>query len=221
MTIRTLSDLEASLDDGLAWRKIEIAALRSSMRDAARGNPDAPLPRALRRSCVAIGYAHWEGYVKQAFTDYGEYLKRQRLRLGDLNDALLVSCVQLMSRKLIGNPEAHPDVAASIRNLATARAQLPIAEFSDTKSNLRFRVLSSILNSLGLDKSAFETRRNWIDVILCDQRNDIAHGRVHFPGADDAAEIAAEVITLMENVRDLIMAAARSAAHLSGSRPEG
>lgn len=215
MAIRTPADLETALDAGLAWRRIEIYALRTSMRESAKGNPNAPLPRALRRSCVAMAYAHWEGYTKQAFADYTDYLKRRRPRLSQLNDGLFMTCVQVMTRKAEVSPDGRPMMLQMLRNLEHARAKLPLAELSDTKSNLRFKVLSAILTGLGLDLTRFETRQHWIDSVLCDQRNAIAHGRDHFPDHVEAADIAEQVLILMEAVRDLIMTSARTNGHLA------
>jgi hypothetical protein len=216
VAVRSLADLESALDEGLAWRRIEISALRGSLRDAARQNADAPLARALRRSSVALGYAHWEGYGREAFSAYADYLKRKRLRLAEVNDGLLLSCLMLMARKAKSSPDVGRDALIEmVRRLGDARIRLPLEELTDTKGNLRFRVLERIMSGLGLEMTDFEMRRNWIDVVLCDQRNSIAHGRGLCPSVLDALEIVEEVLSLMERLRDAIVGSARSLGYLA------
>ena len=86
----------------------------------------------------------------------------------------------------------------------------------DTKSNLRHQVLADILLKIGLPAETFATKGNLIDITLCDSRNSIAHGREYFPAPDDFPQLMDEVIGMMEQIHDLIAAAARLSQYRRG-----
>ena len=56
-------------------------------------------------------------------------------------------------------------------------------------------------------------RAQLIDRSLCDARNDIAHGKAFFPARDDYLTLHAEVLAMMEGIRDAILAAVATKAY--------
>ena len=70
-----------------------------------------------------------------------------------------------------------------------------------------------LLESFGLDTGPFELREQLIDRGLCDIRNSIAHGRDACPAIREFADLHAEVLLLMGQIRDLILAAARTGTY--------
>lgn len=80
MSIRTLEHLSDALARDLAWRKKELAALRF----ACKATKQKDTLNGLYRSSVAMLYAHWEGFIKNASAAYLEYVHFQRLRLAEL-----------------------------------------------------------------------------------------------------------------------------------------
>src|ERR1700754_930096 len=78
--MRTLEDLQDALDHELAWRRVEIQAVRSVGRRL-----QAVAQDAVCRAGVAMLYAHWEGYVRAALAAYLSYVARRRLKYRELS----------------------------------------------------------------------------------------------------------------------------------------
>ena len=85
---------------------------------------------------------------------------------------------------------------------------------SDSKSNLRFDVLADLLALGSVPVEAFELKANLIDVLLCDRRNSVAHGRDLFLDASESAGLGDEVITLMETMRDVLVTQVRAQGYI-------
>lgn len=214
MPIRTADDLADRLDEGLAWRRIELQALKAAISDAEKQSAGSPLSRALARSGLALLYAHWEGYVKESCTAYVEFVAKRRLRCDELSDGLLRTVLESLGKRITtGDEDALLTLLDAVRKPDNARARIPKIAMVDTKSNLRFHVLADILIKIGFSAEPFSTKDKLIDVSLCDRRNSIAHGREDFPVPGDFTELLTEVISMMEQIRDIIMSGARLKAY--------
>ena len=189
---------------------MELQALKTAISEAERRSPNSPLTRALARSGVALLYAHWEGYVKDSCVAYVDYISKRRLHCGELNDGLLLTVLESLSRRITsGDEKARKALLEAVRQPSNSRASIPKATMIDTKSNLRHQVLTELLFKIGLSSETFATKGNLIDVTLCDSRNSIAHGRDYFPIPGDFPQLMDEVIGMMEQIYDLIASAAR------------
>jgi MAE_28990/MAE_18760-like HEPN len=208
---RSADDLGDILDQALAWRRVEMHSIKSALQDALNKSEDSPLTRALARSCVAMTYAHWEGYTKEACEAYVKYVTRRRLKCSEINDGFLMSTLKHLHRRANSGDEAAAlALIEVVRRPNEARVRIPPSStLVDTKSNLRFETFRTIFGALGLSVADFETKANLVDRSLCDIRNAVAHGRDAFPPAEDALVLYEEVIKMMESVRDQILAAAR------------
>jgi hypothetical protein len=214
MSIRTIDELGDRLDEGIAWRRIELQALKSAISEAESRSSGSPLARALARSGVALLYAHWEGYAKDSCTAYVEYVARRRLRCSELNDGLLRTVLESLGKRMAtGDEEAREALFEAVRRPDTSRARIPKMSMVETKSNLRYQVLSDLLIKIGLSADGFATKDKLIDVTLCDSRNSIAHGRDFFPSPDDFPQLMSEVVGMMEQMRDLLISAARLSSY--------
>jgi hypothetical protein len=215
VTAHSADDLGDQLDESLAWRRVEMQSIKSALQDAAARSSSSPLTRALARSIVAMTYAHWEGYTKEVCQAYVKYITRRRPKCAELNDGLLVSLMRHLNRRMTsGDDSARLALIETIRRPEEMRARIPPdTTLVDTKSNLRFDTLRAIFDGLGISLNEFETKANLIDKSLCDMRNEIAHGRNAFPPPEDALVLYAEVLTLMEMVRDHIMAEVRTSGY--------
>jgi len=210
MSFNTIGDVQDSLDNAFGWRRFEMQALISAMKSAEKQSPNSPLARALARSCAALIYAHWEGFVREACQCYVEYVAKRRLRYDELNDGLLRTALLTLSKRLtIGDEASQVALFEVVRRPEFARARIPKNAMVDTKSNLRYAVLCEILQSVGMSIDAFELKDKLIDRSLCDVRNTIAHGRELFPTPNEISVLHSEVVAMMQSIRDMIMAAAR------------
>lgn len=201
MAAHTADEVEAKLDAAISWRRIELLALRSALEKAEGASPGSPLARALARGGVALVYAHWEGFFRDACQAYLDFVARRRLTYSELNDGFLLSALSvLLNRMSSGDAAAAEALLEALRAPARARARVP-RSLVNTKSNLRHAVAESILGSVGLPRDLFALRAHLIDLRLCDARNEIAHGRERFPSASEFAELHDEAVAMMEVLR--------------------
>jgi hypothetical protein len=81
MSVRTIEQLNDFLSGELAWRKKELADLRTLVEVAALKESRR---NALLRCGVTMLYAHWEGFIKVAARAYLEHVSMQRLLYREL-----------------------------------------------------------------------------------------------------------------------------------------
>ncbi len=65
------------------------------------------------------------------------------------------------------------------------------------------------MTTLGIPRIEFETKQNLIDILLCDRRNEIAHGRASFPSCDDVLDLHKKVLGMMEALRSVTISEIR------------
>lgn len=219
--IRTAENLEDHLSECLAWRKIELSALKTEIGRRTNGTAsESPIGRALTRGGITLLYAHWEGYAKDAFAGYLEFLTRRRLKINELSDELLISTLGALHRKIgSGDPAAAAQLTEAVRRPGETRARIPKTGIVNTKSNLRHETLSSILSALGLDPMQYASRSHLVDKSLCDARNEIAHGRTNFPSAEQFVSLHSNILEMMEGIRDQILIAVKTEAYRASIPP--
>ena len=79
MKIRTINDLQDSIDAEMAWRKHELTAIRENVVNSRKSSKDTAI-----RAGIALLYAHWEGAIKNIATYYLEYISALKLPYGVL-----------------------------------------------------------------------------------------------------------------------------------------
>ena len=219
MASYTDEQFENLVQEDLAWRRIELHSLKTQLEHQAAQNGSSPATRALARSMVTMLYAHWEGFSKCVFDHYANLIVRRRPVAAEMNDALLrAHASHVLKRIESGDPDAITELLGMSRGTDRPRVRLAKATLSDTKSNLRYNVLSSILEGFGMTVSEFETKQKLIDVLLCDRRNAVAHGRDMFPRSQDVISLHDDVIGLMESVQNDVVVQLRRKGYL---RPDG
>lgn len=163
------------------------------------------------RACHVMAYAHWEGFVKFSLRAYLGHLVSRRLTLGDLNYSLQSLAVRDDVR-IASEPERSVDLlAALLVDLDGRAAQL----FSVTPSeivrtgNMTAETLRTLLGCVGLDYlSAYETRENFIDSVVCGRRHRIAHGEWQPISRNEARSVANDVLELCDEINQQIQTAA-------------
>ena len=70
MKIRTTEELLGKLDEALSWRKKELIDYKL----ITERNKGSLLQKPLTRAGIALVYAHWEGFIKEASGFYLSYL---------------------------------------------------------------------------------------------------------------------------------------------------
>lgn len=148
---RTIEELQDALDASLSWRRVELSSLPNEVERSARRGAHSPMARALSRSGVALLYAHWEGFAKDAFGAYVDFLSRRRLKVSQLNDGLLRTVFAGLQRRAArGDAAAASAMLEAIRRPDSVSAPMPRSGVVNTKSNLRHDVLVELLDAVGL-----------------------------------------------------------------------
>lgn len=222
MPAATPEEFADDLDDGLQWRRTELASLRSAVENLDSSAEARPYGRMLLRAGVALLYAHWEGYAKQSCQHYLDYVARRRLKYSELNRPLAMTALRRMSEQAGRDPEQLSRLLDLVIAGGDDRARMPRQGVVETGSNLRYERFIGMMDALGLDGGPFETRQQLIDQRLCDGRNDIAHGKAVFPTREALLELQAIVIDMMERLRSQLIAAVFARAYRSGTAsPQG
>ncbi len=73
------------------------------------------------------------------------------------------------------------------------------------------------MTTLSLPIADFALKKNLIDKQLCDNRNEIAHGRASFPSAAETLELHRKVIEMMEEIRDVTIGQVRIKGYAIGT----
>ena len=180
------------------WRKKELTVLRKLVSTASTDRKDV-----LVRSLVAILYAHWEGFLKNTAESYLEYVGARRLPYSELSTNLVAYALlpRVRAAAKQRNLGGMIDVVRLFREDMGSRSRFP-KDGVDAESNLSSRVLRNLTTALGLDYRAFETKAVLIDERLLGNRNSIAHGHYLSLDAEDALELATNILSLMEVFRD-------------------
>jgi hypothetical protein len=198
----TENDLSSILDADLTWRRKELSDMKAALKRA-----DQFSKPALLRAIVALGYAHWEGYVRTCANRYFEHLTLRKKQFVELErqiyvnnflgrlDALHRSRVTLEERcKLIND----------ILDGQSGRFSYLNPDLVDTRSNLSTDVIKDICTICGVNSSHFEQNRIFLDVLLLKRRNAIAHGQQEFIQIDEIDDFVANVLALMGSFRNLL-----------------
>lgn len=203
--IRTVEQLSDYLDEQIAWRKRELASIKSLIRSTS-----SLKQISLLRSGIAILYAHWEGFVRETGTAYLYFIVMQRLNYSDLatNFVALAMKRQLNEATHSNKASVYTEVAEFFRSGLGKRSRIPWKTAIDTQSNLSSIIFREIVTTLGLDYRAYRTKEKLIDEKLLHKRNRIAHGDYLGVSEREYIELHEQVVGLMEQLRSDIINAA-------------
>lgn len=202
MKIRTAEALRNKLDEDLAWRKKELAAMKSLVET--KNIPDGK-HKALVRSAVCLLYSHWEGFVKLAANSYLEYVRLQKLTYQELSSNFLALAMKdkLKEAKETNKPSLYIPVCDFFISELNQRCRLP-EEAISTASNLSSEVLKEITEILGIDFSPYSTKSTVIDETLLKTRNEIAHGEYLVFDRKGYIQLHQEIIKMLDIFRNQI-----------------
>lgn len=178
--------------------------LRSSIRDS--GGPAA---ECLRRGGVALLYAHWEGYTKNALSAYWDYVASKKLSYQELSINFLALGIERELNRM-QSASAVTRLINRVERLMDCdddRALMSDRDI-DTQSNLNSEVLAGLFEKLNLDISDLSTKSNLIDISLLKARNSIAHGEYLPISKEDYQELHDEVLSMMLLVNSTVSNAA-------------
>ena len=173
MKIRTLNDLQDMIDSEMAWRKIELDAIKNNIQRSRAFAKDTAL-----RSGIALLYAHWEGAVKNIAYYYLVYVSAQKEPYNKLkNNFLAVTIKQMLSQfEETNKTTLQTTIIDNIFEIRTEASKIPTENIISTNSNLNSAIFQEIMCTIGLKTDYYEQFYKLIDTVLLNMRNNIAHG---------------------------------------------
>ena len=212
MKIKTYEKLQDLIDQDLAWRKKELINLKLLIHSTK--NP------TLCRAGIALLSAHFEGFIKLVANYYIVYISNQNINLSDLKS----NFVAIHSGKLFKTCGESKKVSvyqtaidSFLQNYNEKQFKIkyttenPIIK---TESNPSSEVVKNIFDSVGLDFTPFETKKNYIDADLLKNRHSIVHGEKLFISINDFDNTYKIIFEIMEQFSEQILNAAFSKEYL-------
>ena len=213
MKVRTVEQLYDRIAEDLSWRKKELSVFHGQVRSA-----DAHVRPALLRASVALLYAHWEGFVKQAVSLYLSYLSSQNLKYEQLRPEIAALALRNHINEFIATNQSsiHARVVRQVREDAGNRARIPSRRDDvKTHSNLSFDRLENILCSIGCDCIGYEQYRDLIDQELLASRNKIAHGEEEFIALSEWNDLRTQILKILDSIAAQILNSATNRSYLA------
>ena len=202
MKICTLEQLSDKLAEELAWRKIELSALKAliDLKSFSSGKQ-----KALLRSGITMLYAHWEGFIKVAANSYLEFVAMQSLPYNKLSKNFIALAMKdkLDQASETNKATIYTEIADFFMTRLSERSLIKYENRIAT-SNLSSSVFKEIICILGLDYSLYESKKVLIDEKLLKKRNMIAHGNYLDIDEQQYDELHIQVVGIMDNFRNQI-----------------
>lgn len=211
MSIRSAAQLDWLLDQRLSWRKKELTGLKFAVEITPENH--APV---IRRAAVALLYAHWEGFVREAGSAYLELVARQRKTQGELADNFIALARRSSLKQLAASNRVsqHSAIINTIRHGDTDMMRIPWRGVVSTRGNLKFGVLRELLETLGLEERPYSIMAKPIIDALVNRRNGIAHGEGLPVSEGDYRHFHNGTISLLDTFRDQVSNAAAGKEYL-------
>lgn len=201
MKLRTIESLSDAIDKELQWRYKEIINLSLQVKST-----EGQIRHTLKRSSIAIIYAHWEGFVKASATFYLNFVLNRRQNYADLKPNFLAIKIHSKFNQFSETKKTKPitDTIKEIQCLLNRRTDFSTQGIIDTESNLKSTVLNNILNTTGITTDVFKLTEHFIDHTLVNYRNQICHGEGFKINDDEFFEIKDKVLDLLKLFRNVI-----------------
>lgn len=132
-----------------SWRKLELSQIKLSINPVEDTEDNI---NALRvRSALVMLYAHWEGWVKQVFRIYLNFVDKLGLRYSDLSKNFLGIALKakIDSLKQSSSPDLASDFAKFLIDEFDHQSKLRKFRI-DTESNLSSKVIGRLLTQFGI-----------------------------------------------------------------------
>jgi len=191
--VRTLDEMQTSLDKEMSWRIKEIGVFKVG------ASSNSPQRKPFIRAGVALLYAHWEGFIKSSSEIYLNYIESRALPYRDLKSCFVVFGLKGKINTLVESRKSAPNAAAMefIFSHLGEVAKLQIGSAINTESNLTSKVFANIATSLDIDTTPYETKFTLIDSSLVERRNKVAHGEFLDIEGRDFSILVDDVLHLM------------------------
>lgn len=206
--------LQERLDKNSSYRKKEIQHLTLTIKEA-----EGSVQEALLRASFILLYAHWEGFTKDALRLFLKYLNKQKIPLRSIvyNLQTLHHTKQFIDVKQAQKKKKYHELtqAMLIENTKIFKVKETDKNIISTESNLKFEVIEDLLFLLDIEPQNFllqsttnatlETKKEFIDKVVLNQRNGIAHGETLLIKMEDYEEVRKFILDFMDALKDAII----------------
>lgn len=209
--IRHVSQLDQILDRSLAWRKKELTGLKFVVDRAAESEH-----AVLCRAGVALLYAHWEGFIKEAANAYLRFVVSQQLYLSDLNTNFVAIGLfpyirgSGLSNKVPVHGLLVDRITSKLHEIQFTRWKGVIR----TRANLKAAVFRDVIHTLALDPAAYSSAMGVAVDRLVGLRNAVAHGQYLTVTPGDYDDLYRDVLLIVQQFRDQVGDAASAKQYL-------
>jgi hypothetical protein len=200
--LRTAEEFTAFVTSDLTWRIREISDIRSTATAAVGG-----LSRAILRASVPLMYAHWEGHVSVVSRAYMDFLATRRLPYASLKQGFRLNAFFATIRRMRQTQLSYMDQIAflkSVLNSGDSQLRGVDEDVLHTRSNLDSEVLQDLCCFLSLDVDQFTADFDFLDKILLNRRNNIAHGQFIEIDINMLRDMSDRVIEMMRKFNNLV-----------------
>jgi hypothetical protein len=213
MKISNLYNLSQHFSRSMGWRRKELADIKFLV-NSAQFNPKTK--DTIIRGAVALLYAHWEGFVKDAATAYLQFVVRQKHTYNQITSNFVALAMKAKHQKAEQTLKGEPFIVVADFFLTGLESIFKVNWDGaiETESNLKSPIFRGIILKLGLDYTQYSTKENIIDEKLLQNRNKIAHGEYQLMTVDEFIELHNEVMMLLDLFQDQIIDAARNESYL-------
>jgi hypothetical protein len=207
--IRTVTQLQETLDAEMGWRIKEISTFKLASKTEGSDR------KVYVRAGVALVYAHWEGFIKASSEAYLSFVDNHGHVYRDLKSCFAVFGLKGKLAMLADSRQAKPNIEAFdfVLGELDKRARMSMSSAIDTESNLTSKVFANIAASLDIATVGYETKFNLIDESLVRRRNKVAHGDYLDLEPDDFRNLADDVLQMMRNYKTDLQNAASMATY--------
>lgn len=183
--IELADGLRSELEHELEWREEEMALFKNQLE-----NIDESKREIYRKGLIQLLYSHWEGFTKKAFLLYIGYVNELSITCGEASYMLAATSLDgdfkryedpNAKDKDFPKEESHLHrifrrrrLLENLESITSKKLKIPDSVI-DTKSNLKYKVLSRLCYSCGLQKDLFKDIEDKIDKLV-NMRNNYAHG---------------------------------------------
>lgn len=211
MKIRHQEQLYDELTKDISWRKKELASIRTLLSKNKNLSKDTIL-----RAGIALTYAHFEGFIKQAASIYLNYLSYARLKLSDAVPSIIAMELkaQLSSAVNTKNIEELIKVVNLLQDKPDERCSNLLNYKIETDANLNFTRLKNIAIALNLGYESYEPLEKMIDENLLATRNVIAHGDYLTIDETGFLDLQGKILKIMEQFMDSITQAVTTKSYM-------
>jgi len=191
----------------VTWRIREISDFRLSFANQTRASKAAQA-----RAGVPLLYAHWEGYAKNCTIAYVQLVSSRRKRLDELGAGFWLAALRAPIDQLIARPfdkRTQMMVVDHVRQSGDRRFSSRAESIVDTKSNLSFSALQEMGSVVDVNINALIPEESFIDKVLLDRRNNIAHGQDVAIDENEFMDMSNRTIDIMRTYGNCVVDAAQ------------